>query len=101
MGFTQRGDLFGFKDAATLPNVKLQNLRSLLVEKFCELELCDKAFAGCDWDAGVGRDAGKLIKELAPLVDGRGGGKADFAQAGGKDPGGIDRLLEKANELIG
>ncbi len=45
--------------------------------------------------------AGNLIKELAPLVDGRGGGKPDFAQAGGKDPGGLDKLLEKANELVG
>jgi len=44
--------------------------------------------------------AGKLVKELAPLVNGRGGGKADFAQAGGKAPGGIDALLEKANELV-
>ena len=46
-------------------------------------------------------DAGRMIKELVPLVQGRGGGKADFAQAGGKDPAGIDGLLEKANELIG
>ena len=45
--------------------------------------------------------AGNLIKELAPLIDGRGGGKSDFAQAGGKDPGGLDKLLEKANELVG
>ena len=45
--------------------------------------------------------AGKLIKELAPLVDGHGGGKSDFAQAGGKDPSGLDKLLEKANELVG
>ncbi len=45
--------------------------------------------------------AGKLIKELAPLVGGRGGGKPDFAQAGGKDPSGLDKLLEKANELVG
>ena len=44
--------------------------------------------------------AGNLIKELAPLVDGRGGGKPDFAQAGGANPAGIDKLLEKANELL-
>ncbi|RMF21371.1 MAG: alanine--tRNA ligase, partial [Deltaproteobacteria bacterium] len=45
--------------------------------------------------------AGKMIQELAPLVSGRGGGKPDFAQAGGKDPAGIPALLERANELIG
>ncbi len=44
--------------------------------------------------------AGTLVKELAPLVDGRGGGKPDFAQAGGKNPSAIDALLEKANELV-
>jgi alanyl-tRNA synthetase len=45
-------------------------------------------------------NAGGLVKELAPLVAGRGGGKADFAQAGGKDPAGVPALLEKANELL-
>jgi alanyl-tRNA synthetase len=44
--------------------------------------------------------AGKIIKEIASLVDGRGGGKPDFAQAGGKNPEGIPALLEKANELV-
>ncbi len=44
--------------------------------------------------------AGKIIQQLAPLVDGRGGGKPDFAQAGGKNPAGIAALLEKANELL-
>jgi alanyl-tRNA synthetase len=44
--------------------------------------------------------AGSLIKELVPLVDGRGGGKPEFAQAGGKNPAGIEKLLEKANELV-
>jgi alanyl-tRNA synthetase len=44
--------------------------------------------------------AGVIIKELAPLVDGKGGGKPDFAQAGGKNPNGIAAALEKANELV-
>jgi alanyl-tRNA synthetase len=45
--------------------------------------------------------ANDIIRQLVPLVDGRGGGKADFAQAGGKNPGGIGALLEKANEILG
>jgi hypothetical protein len=32
------------------------------------------------------------VKELAPLVGGGGGGRPDFAEAGGKDPSGIDAL---------
>jgi len=49
--------------------------------------------------AGVTKDlvskvkAGDLVKELAPYVDGRGGGKPDMAQAGGKKPEGIQDAL--------
>lgn len=45
-------------------------------------------------------NAGKIIRELVPLVDGKGGGKPDFAQAGGNNPAGISALLEKANDLL-
>ena len=34
--------------------------------------------------------AGRLVKELAPIVGGGGGGRPDFAEAGGKDPSRID-----------
>ena len=44
--------------------------------------------------------AGSLVKELAPIVGGGGGGRPDFAEAGGKDPAGIDDLLTKARALI-
>jgi alanyl-tRNA synthetase len=37
--------------------------------------------------------AGQLVKELAPIVGGGGGGRPDFAEAGGKDPSKIDALL--------
>ena len=37
--------------------------------------------------------AGRLVKELAPIVGGGGGGRPDFAEAGGKDPSKIDELL--------
>ncbi|NPA11903.1 MAG: alanine--tRNA ligase [Epsilonproteobacteria bacterium] len=46
--------------------------------------------------------AGELIKEFAPIVGGKGGGKPDFAQGGGKDENKIDELIQKAKEkLIG
>ncbi len=49
--------------------------------------------------AGVTKDllgkakAGDIVKEMAPYVDGRGGGKPDLAQAGGKKPEGIADAL--------
>jgi alanyl-tRNA synthetase len=44
--------------------------------------------------------AGRLVKELAPIVGGGGGGRPDFAEAGGKDPAGIDALLKKAPDVL-
>jgi alanyl-tRNA synthetase len=44
--------------------------------------------------------AGDLVKEAAKLVGGSGGGKPDMAQAGGPDPAGIERALEKVAELV-
>ncbi|MBO5999000.1 MAG: alanine--tRNA ligase [Lachnospiraceae bacterium] len=53
-------------------------------------------------DAAVkkGAHAGNLVKEVAPLVGGGGGGRPNMAQAGGKDPSGIGALLEKAGEVL-
>ncbi len=44
--------------------------------------------------------AGEIIKEIAPLVGGGGGGRPDFALAGGKDPKRLDEALQKVYELI-
>ena len=45
--------------------------------------------------------AGDLIREVAGVVGGGGGGRPDFAQAGGKDPSRIEEAIEKFNELVG
>ena len=39
--------------------------------------------------------AGKLAGELAQAVNGKGGGRPDMAEGGGKDPSALDRALEK------
>ncbi|MBA2257522.1 MAG: alanine--tRNA ligase [Acidobacteria bacterium] len=44
--------------------------------------------------------AGNLVKELAPIVGGTGGGRPDFAEAGGKDPSKIDALLAAAPDAL-
>jgi alanyl-tRNA synthetase len=45
--------------------------------------------------------AGNLIKQVAPMVGGGGGGRPDFAQAGGKDPSRLDEALAHVYTLIG
>ena len=47
----------------------------------------------------AGAHAGNLIKEIAKLVGGGGGGRPNMAQAGGKDPAGIDAAIAKAKEV--
>jgi alanyl-tRNA synthetase len=44
--------------------------------------------------------AGQLVRRLAPLVGGGGGGRPDFAEAGGRDVSGIDALLADARKAI-
>jgi alanyl-tRNA synthetase len=44
--------------------------------------------------------AGRLVKELAPIVGGGGGGRPDFAEAGGRDASKIDELLAAAPGLV-
>ena len=47
-----------------------------------------------------GLKAGDVIKQIAPIVGGGGGGRPQMAQAGGKDPAKIDDALSKAKEIV-
>ena len=47
-----------------------------------------------------GAHAGNIIKSIAPLVGGGGGGRPNMAQAGGKNPAGIDASLAKVEECL-
>ncbi len=47
-----------------------------------------------------GAHAGNLVKGIAGLVGGGGGGRPNMAQAGGKNPAGIPEALEKAAEVL-
>jgi alanyl-tRNA synthetase len=57
--------------------------------------------------AGVTKDltakvhAGKLMQALAPMVGGKGGGRPDLAEAGGKDTTGLKLALESVPSLVG
>jgi len=47
-----------------------------------------------------GLHAGELVKHLAPIIGGGGGGKADMAQAGGKEPTKIGEMLRAVPQAI-
>jgi len=44
--------------------------------------------------------AGQVVKELAPIVGGKGGGRPDFAEAGGRQIEKIDELLDESRRVV-
>jgi alanyl-tRNA synthetase len=60
------------------------------------------AFVATVNDAGraAGQSAGEVVRALAPAVDGRGGGKDDFAQGAGSNPAGIGAALDLARRAV-
>ena len=44
--------------------------------------------------------AGQVVKAIAPIVDGGGGGRPDFAQAGGRRPEKINELLAESRAVV-
>ena len=58
------------------------------------------------WSSGVTPDltkkvpAGQVVKQLAPIVGGGGGGRPDFAEAGGKDASKIGEMLAASRGVI-
>lgn len=47
-----------------------------------------------------GAHAGNLIKGIAALVGGGGGGRPNMAQAGGKNPAGIDKAIAETEKVL-
>ncbi|NBK90854.1 alanine--tRNA ligase [bacterium 1XD21-13] len=111
--FDQAKEIGGVKLlAAKLENVDMNGLRELgdqLKEKLGEgivvlasamdgkVSLMATATEGAQ---KKGAHAGNLIKAIAGLVGGGGGGRPGMAQAGGKNPEGMDAAMEKAAEVV-
>jgi alanyl-tRNA synthetase len=48
---------------------------------------------------GEGFDAAAIVREVAPMIGGGGGGRAELAQAGGKDLAGLEQALREGARL--
>ncbi len=73
---------------------RFEKVAILIVQKKGGKVLLAAGSKGCDINAGA------WIKEIAPVVGGGGGGRADFAQAGGKDVSKIDSAIKAAKEYV-
>ncbi|HMX47198.1 MAG TPA: DHHA1 domain-containing protein, partial [Candidatus Obscuribacter sp.] len=47
-----------------------------------------------------GFNAGKIASEVAQILGGKGGGRPDLAQAGGKEAARLDEALSRFNQLV-
>jgi len=93
-------DAGGIKDLAFSLGSKYQNLFVL----FASAPSKEKALLTCyiskDLVASRNYNAGQVVRELGKLIHGGGGGQPFFASAGGRNPGGIPKVLEKAKDYI-
>ncbi|AUC23956.1 alanine--tRNA ligase [Polaribacter sejongensis] len=94
-------DQNGIKNLAFSLGKEHQNLFLLFASSAAK----DKAMLTCYISKELanerGYDAGKVVRELGKLIHGGGGGQNFFATAGGKNPGGIPKALDRAIDYLG
>ena len=104
----------GVNFLATQVDLDPASIKNLLFELGCEVDNLfalfasspsnEKAMLTCyinkDLANEKGYNAGTVVRELGKLIHGGGGGQNFFATAGGKNPGGIPKVLEKAVEYV-
>jgi len=97
---TARVDGVDGKDLRSLVDQLRQKLGSGVVLLATEQEGRVSLALGVTPDL-VGRfRAGDLVREVAAIVGGKGGGRPDFAQAGGNDPSRLSAAFERLDALI-
>ncbi|MBP5414815.1 MAG: alanine--tRNA ligase, partial [Lachnospiraceae bacterium] len=91
-------DMNGLRDLGDQMKTKLgEGVVVLISEADGKVNLVTMA---TDEAMAKGAHAGNLVKAIAPKVGGGGGGRPNMAQAGGKNPAGIDDCLKKAAEVL-
>jgi len=91
-------------DAAALRHV-VDQLKSQLKSAVVVLATVENPtkvllIAGVTADQSARIPAGELVARLARTVGGRGGGRADFAQAGGNNPAALDAALAQVSQFV-
>ena len=86
------------RDLADQLAAKLDGVVALAAESEGKVLLAVKAAPSA---VAQGAHAGNLVRELAKITGGGGGGRPDFAQAGGKDATKIDEALGAAKDVLG
>ena len=91
-------DMNGLRDLGDQMKTKLgEGVVVLISENEGKVNMVAMATDGA---VGKGAHSGNIIKALAPLVEGGGGGKPAMAQAGGKNPAGIDKAIAEAKSVL-
>jgi alanyl-tRNA synthetase len=96
-----RVDGVGGKELRTLVDELRGRLKSGVVLLASEQEGRVTLALGVTPDLREKHSAGDLIREVAEIVGGKGGGRPDFAQAGGTQPEKLDAAFERLYELLG
>ena len=98
---TKRVDGAGMNELRTLSDQLKDGLGDGVVVLASETDgKVNLIVAATDGAVKKGAHAGNIIKQIAPLVGGGGGGRPNMAQAGGKDASGIDKALAAAEGLL-
>lgn len=120
MASQQAGDIFkevkevqGIRYIAQTINVKDMNQLRQLADQWKQKQVSDVLVLGTAQEDKAnllvamnqtankkGLKAGELIKVIAPKINGGGGGRPDMAQAGGKNPAGLQEALQEVEKWL-
>ena len=98
--YAGESDANGLRSMAETARDSAPNTVAIIAGSNAEKGTCSFACA-CGKDAiAKGAHAGNIVREVAKIAGGSGGGKPDMAMAGGKDISKIDDALMSANEIL-